>query len=126
VKLLSTFAGIALMLAGLGVYGMMAYMITGRTREIGLRLALGASGRDIVRLILRQAAPLVLAGAAIGVGVSLSLKRPLTPLLLGVSATDSWTIAAVAALLVVVALVACCIPIRKAMSIDPVKVLYRE
>ena len=126
VMLLSTFAGIALLLAGLGVYGVMAYMITGRTREIGLRLALGASARDIVRLILRQAVPLVLAGAAIGVAVSLSLKRPLTPLLLGVSATDSWTIAAVAALLVVVALLACCIPIRKAMSIDPVKVLYRE
>lgn len=126
VMLLSTFAGIALLLAGLGVYGVMAYMITGRTREIGLRLALGASARDIVRLILRQAVPLVLAGAVIGVAVSLSLKRPLTPLLLGVSATDAWTIAAVAGLLVIVALAACCVPIRKAMSIDPVKVLYRE
>jgi putative ABC transport system permease protein len=126
VLLLSSFAGIALLLAGLGVYGVMAYMITGRTREIGLRLALGANGRDIVRLILRQAVPLVLAGAAIGVAVSLSLKRPLTPLLLGVSATDAWTIAAVALLLVVVALAACSIPMRRAMSIDPVKVLYRE
>ena len=126
VMLLSSFAGIALLLAGLGVYGVMAYMITGRTREIGLRLALGASARDIARLVLRHAIPLVVTGAAIGVVVSFFLKRPLTPLLLGVSATDSWTIAGVAVLLIVVALAACYIPIRKAMSIDPVKVLYRE
>jgi predicted permease len=126
VMLLSSFAGIALLLAGLGVYGVMAYMITGRTREIGLRLALGASARDIARLVLRHAVPLVVTGAAIGVVVSLFLKRPLTPLLLGVSATDSWTIAGVAILLIVVALAACYVPIRQAMSIDPVKVLYRE
>jgi predicted permease len=126
VTLLGSFASIALFLAALGVYGVMAYMITGRTREIGLRLALGASARDIVRLILRQAVPLVMGGAAIGVAVSFTLNKPLTPLLLGVSATDTWTIAAVAILLVIVGLVACCIPIRKAMSIDPVKVLYRE
>lgn len=126
VLLLSCFAGIALILALLGVYGVMAYMIAGRTREIGLRLALGAGARDIVRLVLGQAIPLVLAGAAIGTGVALCLKQPLTPLLLGVSARDFWTFAAVAALLVVVALAACCIPIRKALAIDPVKVLYRE
>lgn len=126
VLLLSCFAGIALMLALLGVYGVMAYMIAGRTREIGLRLALGAGARDIVRLVLGQAIPLVLAGAAIGTLVALCLKQPLTPLLLGVSARDAWTFAGVAILLVVVALVACCIPIRKALAIDPVKVLYRE
>jgi putative ABC transport system permease protein len=126
VMLLSCFAGIALMLALLGVYGVMAYMIAGRTREIGLRLALGAGARDIVRLVLGQAVPLVLAGATIGTVVALCLKQPLTPLLLGVSARDAWTFAGVAILLVVVALVACCIPIRKALAIDPVKVLYRE
>ena len=126
VLLLSCFAGIALVLALLGVYGVMAYMIAGRTREIGLRLALGAGARDIVRLVLGQAVPLVLAGAAIGTAVALCLKQPLTPLLVGVSARDFWTFAAVAILLVVVALAACCIPIRKALAIDPIKVLYRE
>lgn len=126
VLLLSCFAAIALVLALLGVYGVMAYMITGRTREIGLRLALGADSRDIIRLVLRHAIPLVVTGAAIGIVISLCLKQPLTPLLLGVSARDSWTLAGVAVLLVLVALAACCIPIRKALAIDPVKVLYRE
>ncbi len=126
VTLLSVFAGIALLLAGLGVYGVMAYMVAGRTREIGVRLALGAKRRDILRLILGQAMPVVLLGAGVGIFVSLCLKDALSAWLFGVSATDPSTIVGVAGLLIAAALAACLIPLRRAIAIDPVIALRRE
>ena len=110
VLLLSLFAAIALVLAALGVYGVMAYMVNGRMREIGLRLALGAKPGDILQLILSQAMPLILTGAAAGVFASLFLKRALSTVLFGVSPTDPSTIAAVAGILVIVALVPAACP----------------
>jgi ABC-type antimicrobial peptide transport system permease subunit len=115
-----------LLLATLGVYGVMAYMVTGRTREIAVRLVLGAKTWDIARLVLGQGMLVVLIGTLVGFFASLALKRPLGALLFGVSATDPWTLAAVAGLLVVVAVAACCIPLRKAMSVSPVTTLHRE
>jgi ABC-type antimicrobial peptide transport system permease subunit len=126
VILLSIFAGIALLLAVLGVYGVMTFLVAGRMREIGLRRALGAGTRDIVRLVMRRALPIIVAGALGGVALSLSLKSALAPMLFGVSAADATTIALVATLLTFTALLACCIPLRKALHIDPIKVLYRE
>jgi putative ABC transport system permease protein len=126
VVLLGAFAAIALVLATLGVYGVMTYVVTGRTREIALRLVLGAKRRSILRLILGQGMLVVLVGTVAGVFASLALKRPLTAMLLGVSATDPWTIASVAGLLIVVTLAACCVPLHKAMSVNPVTTLHRE
>ena len=126
VVLLSVFAAIALLLATLGVYGVMTYMVTGRTREIALRLVLGAKTWDIMRLVLGQGMLVVLAGTVAGILAALAVKRPLGALLFGVSATDPWTLAGVAGLLIVVALVACCIPLRKAMDVNPVTTLHRE
>ncbi|MGC2108397.1 MAG: ABC transporter permease [Candidatus Korobacteraceae bacterium] len=124
--LLSVFAGIALLLASLGVYGVMAYMVNGRTREIAVRRALGAKPWDILRLVLGQGMPVILAGAIIGIVASLWLRFPISSLLYGVSATDIPTILAVAGLLIVVALAACCIPLRRALGVDPAVVLRRE
>jgi putative ABC transport system permease protein len=126
VVLLCVFAAIAVVLAALGVYGVTAYMVTGRTREIGLRLALGAKRRDIVRLILAQATPVIGTGAVLGILACLALSQSLSTLLFQVSATDPWTIASGVALLIAVALAACGIPLRKAIAIDPVRVLHRE
>lgn len=124
--LLSVFAAIALLLAALGVYGVMAYMVAGRRKEIGVRLALGAKPRDILRLILGQVVPVVVAGTVVGVLSCLALSRTLRVLLFEVSPADPGTISVCAALLVCVALVACFVPARNAMTIDPVRVLHRE
>ncbi|MFZ0315119.1 MAG: ABC transporter permease [Candidatus Korobacteraceae bacterium] len=126
VVLLSVFAAIAVVLAALGVYGVMTYMVTGRTREIGVRLALGAKRRDILWLILAQVIPVIVVGAVLGILACLALGQSLSTLLFQVSATDPWTIASGVTLLIVVALAACGIPLRKAIAIDPVRVLHRE
>ena len=109
----------ALVLGIIGIYGVISYTVSQRKREIGIRLALGAQGGDVLQMVLKQGAKTVLVGVAIGIGAALALTRLMTNLLFGVTAHDPMTFAAVAALLILVALVACYIPARRAMLVDP-------
>lgn len=124
--LLLTFAGCALLLAAIGIYGVMAYLVTQHTREIGLRMALGAEPRDILLLIVTQGLGLAVAGVAIGLFGALTLARLLSSQLYGISAYDPLTLIAVAALLLIVALAASLLPARRAMKIDPMIALRYE
>jgi putative ABC transport system permease protein len=126
VILLIVFAGIALVVAALGTYGVMAYMVTGRTQEMGLRRALGATPRDVLRLVLNQGMRVALTGVLIGMVASLALARVVKPLLFGVKATDPMTFAGVSGLLIAVAALACYIPARKAMELDPIAAVRHE
>jgi putative ABC transport system permease protein len=124
--LLAIFAGVALLLAGVGLYGVLAFLVTQRTREIGIRVALGAQARDVMRLVLRQGMTLSFAGVAVGVALSLAGTRVLAGLLYGISPTDPATFATLAILLVFVALLACVVPARRAMRVDPIIALRHE
>lgn len=124
--LLSMFAGLALVLATVGVYGVIAYSVSQRVQEIGIRMALGAQPSNVVRLVLRQGMMLVLIGVAMGLVASLALTRVMTSLLFGVSATDPGTFLAVSGLLIVSALLACYIPARRAAKVDPMVALRSE
>jgi len=124
---LSTFFGLlALLLACIGLYGLLAYEVARRTREIGVRIALGAQQRDVVSMVVKQGIVLVLLGAAFGVAAGLGLTRYLRSLLYGVDPLDPITFIEVVALLVVVALVACYIPARRAAQVDPMVALRYE
>jgi putative ABC transport system permease protein len=120
------FAGLSVVLAAVGLYGVMAFMVAQRTREIGVRLALGARRTDILRMVVGQGAQLALIGVLLGLTGGLALARFLTSLLFGISANDPGTFAGVAALLLAVALVACWVPARRAARIDPMVALRYE
>ena len=124
--LLATFAGTALLLAGVGIYGVIAFLVATRTREIGVRMALGARRVDVMRLVLGHGFKLVLAGIAVGSIGALIATRGLTSLLFATAPTDPVTYAGVAALLTLVALLASYIPARRATKVDPIQALRTE
>jgi ABC-type antimicrobial peptide transport system permease subunit len=124
--LLGGFAVLALLLAVTGIYGVLTHTISQRTREIGIRLALGAQQSDVVWLVVGQGARLILCGTAIGLLAAFALTRLMQNLLFGVSATDPLTFIAIALLLILVALLACWIPARRATKVDPLVALRHE
>ena len=124
--LISIFAAGALVLASVGIYGMLSYSISQRTHEIGVRVALGAQRRDIFKLVVGQGLMLTLIGVVIGLITAFILTRLMLGLLYEVSATDPATFAIVSSLLIVVALLACWIPARRATQLDPLVALRAE
>ena len=124
--LLSLFAGLALVLAGVGIYGVISCAVSQRTREIGVRMALGARPADVVRLVLTEGLKMVLAGVVVGFTAALGLTRFLASLLYGVSPTDPAIFVAVSAVLVTIAFAACYVPARRAMRLDPIVALHDE
>jgi predicted permease len=124
--LLSSFALVALALASVGIYGVLAYLVTQRTREIGIRMALGARAADVVRLVLREGmGPVVLGGVA-GMAAALAATRAIRTMLFGVTPLDPVSFAAAPALLAIVALLACYLPARRATRVDPLVALREE
>jgi putative ABC transport system permease protein len=123
--MLTAFGLVALALASVGIYGVLAFAVTQRTHEIGIRTALGAQRDDVLRLILRQGMKLTGAGILIGLAVAFSMTRLLRTLLFNVSPTDPLTFTAIPLLLICVALLACWLPARRAARIDPVDALRR-
>jgi putative ABC transport system permease protein len=124
--LLGSFAGLALVLASIGLYGVLSYAVTQRSREIGLRIALGASASSVIRMIVGRGLALTGIGLGIGLVAAWAATRAMKNLLYGVGATDPVTFAAVAGLLSVIALIACWAPARRASRVDPIVVLREE
>jgi len=124
--MLAVLGGIAILLSAAGIYGLMAYTVVERTREIGIRLALGAERKDVLRMLARRGLFLTLAGLVIGLAISIPLARVLASLIYGVSASDGTAFGATAFLLAAVALLACYIPARRAMKVDPIIALRQE
>jgi putative ABC transport system permease protein len=121
--LMSVFAALALLLAALGIYGVMAFLVSQRVQEFGIRLALGAQPRDILTLAFRPGLILTSTGTAIGLAVSLVVTRLMSSLLFAVSAIDPLTFVTIPVLLGIVALAACFIPVRRATRVSPVETL---
>jgi len=124
--LISFFAGLALVLAAVGTYGVIAYSVAERTREVGIRMALGANREQVVSIVVGQAARLALFGVAIGLGGAFALTRTMESLLFKVSNTDPLTFVAISAILILVSLAASYIPARRATRIDPMTALRCE
>ncbi len=124
--LLAAFGVLALLLATIGIYGVMAFSTAQRTRELGIRLALGAEPRDVLRLILRDGARLSAWGVGLGVAGALAASRAVSSMLFGISPTDPLTFAAVVGVLGSASLLACYIPARRATRVDPVVALRQD
>jgi ABC-type antimicrobial peptide transport system permease subunit len=125
-SLFTAFAALALMLGTVGIYGVISFFVGQRTREIGVRMALGAQSRDVLKLVLREGLILTAMGVAVGLSAALALTRFLSGLLYGVTATDPWNFAGVAAIFGIVAVAASYIPARRAMRVDPIVALRYE
>ena len=125
-QMIGAFAAVALLLAALGIYGVTAFWVSQRTQEIGIRIALGARGGDVVGMVMRQGVRLTLWGIAAGLAGALPLSGLLRGLLFGTSFFDPATFAAIAALLLATATVACYLPARRATRVDPMRALRSE
>jgi putative ABC transport system permease protein len=124
--LLGVFAGLALLMASIGIYGVIAYSVSRRTHEIGIRMALGAEGRDVLRLVVWQGLKLTLLGVAVGLLASFALTQLMEKLLFEIKPTDPWTFVVLPVLLIVVALLAIYFPARRATRINPMVALRHE
>ena len=125
-RLLAGFAAVALTLAAIGIYGVMAYSVRRRTRELGTRVALGASRADIVRLVMQEGGVIALAGVAVGLVTGVLAARSLSAVLFGVPPSDPFSMAAAALLLGLTAMAACYLPARRASRIDPARTLIES
>jgi putative ABC transport system permease protein len=125
-EMMAAFACTALLLAALGIYGVISYMVSERIHEIGIRVALGAQRRNILEIVFRQGLTLAVAGAALGLVGSLVVARLMSKLLYGVSPTDPLTFCSVALLLLLTAVCACYVPARRALRVDPMVALRYE
>jgi putative ABC transport system permease protein len=124
--LMAVFASVALILAAVGIYGVISYAVSQRTHEIGIRMALGAQASDVLRLIVQQGMIVAFTGIVIGLAASLALTRLLGTLLFDVSPTDPLTFTGVAALLLIVAFMACYLPARRAAKVDPLTAVRHD